>query len=281
MDDIVRRWCDGDSYAMLGKDYHIGKRAVGGQMILALSPEFRLAVGDEWRRVTCWMKGLVEIQRPDLAADKDEFVRRWIDGDTLTLLAADYDTWPQTIQRWIQCELSPEFRTATAREWKRALHKCPAPHRFKKGQPSVGVPFKKGEIRGMGARRYTKKHTVRTHTRKIPGTARVVRHKVIKFQDVIGEGHRNWMPLARYLWQLWHGPVPKGHIVVHKNGDMLDDTRDNLIAIPRKDTFDHARRVRPKPFSYAVASKRCSKTMKLRARIQRAMKEKALAVASE
>ncbi len=278
MDDIVRRWCDGDTLLVLGKDYRVSCDLVGQQMGHVLSPEFRAAVTAERSRV----KKTRGVLRPDVVVAQDEFVRRWIDGDPQSLLAADYNTYVPTIRRWLVRALSPEFRTVTAMEWKRALNITPAPHHFQKGQSAaIGVPFQKGHIRGTAARLYMKKYSVTVRTQRIEGTARVVRCKFIKVKDVVGLGHGNWMPLARYLWQLWHGPIPKGHIVVHKNGDMLDDTRDNLIIVHKRDTLKHAQKIRPQSFTHEAMSKRCSKTMKLRARIQKARKEKAMARACE
>ncbi len=37
-----------------------------------------------------------------------------------------------------------------------------------------------------------------------------------------------WVPLARYRYEQAYGPVPPGHLVVHKSEDRLDDRLENL-----------------------------------------------------
>jgi hypothetical protein len=37
------------------------------------------------------------------------------------------------------------------------------------------------------------------------------------------------------IWHWAHGPIPEGFKVSHKNGDPLDNTRDNLILVPEEE----------------------------------------------
>lgn len=52
-------------------------------------------------------------------------------------------------------------------------------------------------------------------------------YKYIKVSD------GNWPLLHRYLWKKHHGAIPKGHIVVFKDGDSLNCTIDNLELITK------------------------------------------------
>jgi hypothetical protein len=44
-----------------------------------------------------------------------------------------------------------------------------------------------------------------------------------------GEPGRRWMPFARWWWEKNKGPVPAGHLVLHKDGDLLNDEPGNLM----------------------------------------------------
>ncbi len=49
----------------------------------------------------------------------------------------------------------------------------------------------------------------------------------------VGEPNK-WIPHAQYVWTVHYGPIPKGHVVHHKNTESLDDTLDNLILLTTK-----------------------------------------------
>lgn len=44
-----------------------------------------------------------------------------------------------------------------------------------------------------------------------------------------------WRYYAVWLWEQHYGPVMKGDVVHHLNGNRFDDRIENLIALPRKD----------------------------------------------
>jgi HNH endonuclease len=45
-----------------------------------------------------------------------------------------------------------------------------------------------------------------------------------------GESGRRWMPYAKWWWEKNRGPLPPGHLVLHKDGDPLNDDPKNLVA---------------------------------------------------
>lgn len=45
-----------------------------------------------------------------------------------------------------------------------------------------------------------------------------------------GLPQKRWMLYGTFLWEKVNGKIPKGYIVIHKDGDMLNDDMGNLIA---------------------------------------------------
>lgn len=48
-------------------------------------------------------------------------------------------------------------------------------------------------------------------------------------------GLKKWTPLQRYVWEQLNGPIPKGYLVVLKDGDTLNCAPDNLMLITRRE----------------------------------------------
>jgi hypothetical protein len=48
----------------------------------------------------------------------------------------------------------------------------------------------------------------------------------------------HWDLLQRHVWQQHHGPIPKGHVIVFKNGDTLNCDIDNLEMISMKENLE-------------------------------------------
>jgi hypothetical protein len=50
----------------------------------------------------------------------------------------------------------------------------------------------------------------------------------IKYRDVPGATGRNWMRYARWWWINNRGPIPRGKVVLHLDGDSMNDAPENL-----------------------------------------------------
>lgn len=111
--------------------------------------------------------------------------------------------------------------------------------------------FAEGNLRGKAARLYVAVGTVvvRTDrpTRRFAGkrqrSGRPIRgpkRKWIKITDS-GPYHRRWIPLARWLWRKWHGPIPRGYVIVHADGDTMNDTPENLVCLSRGEAMRRRR----------------------------------------
>jgi hypothetical protein len=55
----------------------------------------------------------------------------------------------------------------------------------------------------------------------------------IKVKDT-GWAQDRYIPLARWLWEQKHGPVPSGYFVVHRDNDRMNNTLGNLILVNRR-----------------------------------------------
>ena len=55
----------------------------------------------------------------------------------------------------------------------------------------------------------------------------------IKIRD--RSGNRNYIPLHRYLYELHHGEIPKGHHVIFLDQNKMNFSLDNLMAVSRAD----------------------------------------------
>ncbi len=85
------------------------------------------------------------------------------------------------------------------------------------------------------------------------GTYRIItekngkQHLEQKLREVPGAAHKRWTPVSRIVWELVHGPVPKGQIVVFSPGKstiLLEEiTIEKLECITRA---EHARRNHPR-----------------------------------
>jgi hypothetical protein len=95
--------------------------------------------------------------------------------------------------------------------------------------------FKCGNLRGLAALRYISVGTVviRYIKPKAGKTSKGHCYRFIKIRDD-GPSQKRFMYYARYLFIKEYGSVPPGYFVIHKDGNTLNDTIENLILLQRK-----------------------------------------------
>ena len=131
-------------------------------------------------------------------------------------------------------------------------------------EKSAATQFKKGCLRGRAARRYAWLGSVKIRRDK---TRR--RRRWIKVREGGPTQHR-YVPLARFLWERLHGPLPAGTFVVHANGNTLDDDPANLVLMDRQRLLAWQQTIRPQ--MKAKARRRCSEACRRRWQAYRALK---------
>jgi hypothetical protein len=52
-----------------------------------------------------------------------------------------------------------------------------------------------------------------------------------------GDGRFVWVPYARFLWEQQNGPVPPGYVVIHLDGDTMNDDPSNIAALSRREAL--------------------------------------------
>ena len=108
---------------------------------------------------------------------------------------------------------------------------------FQKGS----VPPNKGQKMSLNV--YEKvAHTMfkkgaRPHNTKPFGTINQRKDKSGKIYQYIKIGDCNWQLLNRYTWEQYHGPIPKGLIVVYKDGNYMNNDIDNLMLLTKKENM--------------------------------------------
>lgn len=107
---------------------------------------------------------------------------------------------------------------------------------FKKGL----VPFNKGrkmpaDVRERCAPTMFKKGQLPKNTREADGAISIRYDNRGVAVPHIRISLGKWEYLARHTWREHHGEIPKGYIVVHKDGDSMNCEVDNLELISRAD----------------------------------------------
>ncbi|MFQ5953305.1 MAG: HNH endonuclease signature motif containing protein [Candidatus Omnitrophota bacterium] len=174
---------------------------------------------------------------------------------TLTKLCIEYHCGYSTLKDVVRSYIS-------AAEWGRLRRKLLArggvKTRFKKGHHtwnkglhynpggrSIETRFKKGHLHGKAARNWRPIGTITIRHDKPPKRLRHRKRKEglppwrgkprrwIKVKDD-GQMSRRWIPYARYLWEQKYGPVPAGYLIVHVDGNQMNDVIDNLTIVDRR-----------------------------------------------
>lgn len=175
-------------------------------------------------------------EREDVIADAAQIAERLKNTPaTLTGLMKEYHCGWSVIMKVVLSQMSKK-------QWKRIRKRKLAhgnvKHHFQKGHKtwnknakgihlSPATEFKKGHLpanhRHVG--------TIRIVTRERDG--RINQYREIKVSGIM-QGRHKWIPYARYLYEQKYGQVPKGHLVVHVDGDSMNDDPDNLQSRNRK-----------------------------------------------
>jgi hypothetical protein len=74
--------------------------------------------------------------------------------------------------------------------------------------------------------------------------ARYPRSRFIKVRDD-GPSQNRYIPLARWLWERDHGPVPAGRFVAHADGDAMNDSLANLVLTTHRAALAHLNVIHP------------------------------------
>lgn len=87
-----------------------------------------------------------------------------------------------------------------------------------------------------------------------------------------GQSGRRWKPFARWWWEKNRGPVPAGQLVLHKDGDTMNDDPKNLIlgTCGMKLALAHRRDPQWSREQHSRAAKACGEWNRLQGRINRA-----------
>jgi hypothetical protein len=108
---------------------------------------------------------------------------------------------------------------------------------FQKGH----APANKGqkmptEVYQKVARTMFKKGSKPTNTQPI-GTIHQRRDTGGKMYQYIKLADCKWQLLNRYTWEMHNGPIPKGMVVVYKDGNYLNNDINNLLMITKKENM--------------------------------------------
>ena len=156
---------------------------------------------------------------------------------TICGLAKEYHVGYGTLRQVLLKRISKEQYDAISRAKRSKSNSCT---QFKKGQS----PWNKG-LKGTHFSRATefKKGHVPTGYRRI-GEIYIVSEtngkpcRYIKLKDT-GRPQDRRVPYARYVWERAHGPIPPGYLVIHDDGDTMNDDPSNLLLVNRAQNAAH------------------------------------------
>lgn len=112
--------------------------------------------------------------------------------------------------------------------WRKSNHiHCGRDSKFKKGRPAGPGAIKKGEHRGRGTE-FKKGHI---SNKALPVGSEVFIDKERGYwKRKIAEPNK-WQLRSRWVWEQAHGPLKKGDIVIHIDGNPENDALENLRLI--------------------------------------------------
>lgn len=196
--------------------------------------------------------------------DLPAIVERLRAGDPQSRIMREYRVGYETLRAAAMTVMSADELAAAAR-LARKMHSTGG--RFQKGHVSwttgrkgLRIPgsergwFLPGAIRGAAARHYRAVGTIRVRadhpTRRQrrggrkPSAANRPHRRYIKIRDD-GPPGRQWVAYARWLWESANGGLPAGLVVVHLDGDAMNDDPSNLGAATRAQALALLMKLRP------------------------------------
>jgi len=208
----------------LAKEYKCDRRVVVKRAILSQISR------RQWGEL---VKRLRHPNRYKVMADSKRIAEQLRSGDaTVKQLMVEYHCGYPTLMRAVKKHIGAD-------EWQRLRKKKRAqgggPTRFKKGMTAwnKGLHYKAG---GRSVEARFKKGHIPANRKKL-GTVTTRRDRTGTIRMIATAGptpdRHNWIPYARYLWEEASGPVRAGCLVVHKDGDRLNDSIENLAVVDR------------------------------------------------
>jgi len=146
------------------------------------------------------------------------------------------------------------------------FHKSQSSGRFKQNLINGGLPFrfKKGHVpanKGKNTPDHIKQKTKPTWFKKdhVPHNTTYDGYiSIRKEKDGISYAHirvkkRHFKPLHRHIWEQHNGPIPKGMVLIFKNGDTSDFRIENFELITmRENMLRNSRQNYPQEIQQAV-----------------------------
>lgn len=129
---------------------------------------------------------------------------------------------------------SPEFMASDASGRLTKFSAAGASHRFKKGT----TPWNLGKRGYMSANRTSFRKGNKPHTWRPIGAERITKDGLLQ-RKVTDTGYtpRDWKAVHTLVWEETHGKVPRGHIVVFKDGNRRNFEPPNLECITRAENM--------------------------------------------
>ena len=188
-------------------------------------------------------------------ADIQAIVRRLRKtGVTIGELIAEYRCNYRTLVREIRECLSEDQYQTLMRKRHRPNSGCFAKgsipwNKGRKGwcpEECRATQFQPGQVRGNAARKYRSIGSVTIRWDKPKSLGRTKRKQASRWIKVRDDGplKDRYVPLAQYLWEKAHGPIPEGCFIVHADHNRMNDALDNLLCVNRR---EHMQRLYQRP----------------------------------
>lgn len=167
-------------------------------------------------------------------AEEHEFLHSFIPGHTYKEIVEEYNkrfSEPITVSRVKEYMGNHKIKNGLT-------------GRFKKGQ----VPFNKGwkGVCAKGCEKTWFKDGHLPHNTKPIGYERITRDGYVEVKVAMRPSRKdcndNFILKHRLIWEQANGPIPKGHIVIFKDGNKQNFDLDNLALITREEHLQLTRR---------------------------------------